>query len=302
MHTTVLPPIDPMTQIESDHRIANNLGLLAALLELDGGTAEDAGAPGMAELLHTARRRIYAVANIHRRLYQTDREGWIDLSSYLNDLGDDLRTVCQDTGRRRHLTIHTETRYLSAEHAISVGILVAELVGNSCKHAYPDDQPGEVRIILENRPLGWQLTVEDDGVGFAHSSERAAARVGAHLIDASATRLGALYVWQDTMPGTRFTLWKEEAVVRRGSPRPFNDAYRRPSATADRAGSTSPTTRRRHTAKSSGPATTTIQLEDASYEVISPGDKNDPITASNRDCGRPLGAGRLRHRRKGGRN
>ncbi len=250
MHTTVLPPIDAMSQIESDHRIANNLGLLAALLELDGGTAEDAGAPGMAELLHTARRRIYAVANIHRRLYQTDREGWIDLSSYLNDLVDDLRTICQDAGRRRHLSVHAETRYLSAEHAISVGILVAELVGNACKHAYPDDQPGEVRIVLENRPLGWRLTVEDDGVGFAHSPERATARTGAHLIDASATRLGALYVWQDTMPGTRFILWKEETVVRRGSPAPSNDAYRRPIATADQAVSASPPTKRRHTAKS----------------------------------------------------
>ena len=265
MHTTVLPPIGPTSQIESDHRIANNLGLLAALLELDGGTAEDAGAPGMAELLHTARRRIYAVANIHRRLYQTDREGWIDLSSYLNDLGDDLRTVCQDTGRRRHLTIHTETRYLSAEHAISVGILVAELVGNACKHAYPDDQPGEVRIVLKNRPLGWQLTVEDDGVGFAHSPERADARMGAHLIDAAATRLGAHYAWQDTMPGTRFTLWKEETVVRRGSPGPSNDGYRRPSATADRAVSAGPSTKRRRTARSRSRATTKIQLDDASY-------------------------------------
>ncbi len=230
MHTTVLPPIDPIAQIESDHRIANNLGLLAALLELDGGIAEDAGALKLAEILYTARRRIYAVANIHRRLYQTDREGQIDLASYLHALGDDLRTVCQDTGRRRNLKIHADTHYLSAEHAVSVGILVAELVGNACKHAYPDDHPGEVRVILTSRPSGWQLTVEDDGVGFANSPARTSARVGAHLIDASATRLGAVYVWQDTSPGTRFILWKEEAIVRHGSVVEVGETSHRPSA------------------------------------------------------------------------
>ncbi|GEM_PF-1980724 len=234
MHTTVLPPIDPMAQIESDHRIANNLGLLAALLELDGDTAEDAGARGTAEILFTARRRIYAIANIHRRLYQTDREGMIDLSTYLHDLGDDLRTVCEDAGRRRQLTIHAETRYLSAEYAVSVGILVAELVGNACKHAYADDQPGEVRINLQNRPLGWQLTVEDDGVGFEHSPARTAARLGTHLIDASAVRLGAVYEWQDTKPGTRFVLRRNDIGVRRGSHAARDDAFRQPTITTGR--------------------------------------------------------------------
>jgi len=195
-----------MAQIESDHRIANNLGLLAALLELDGGLAEDAGAVGLAEVLCTTRRRIYAVANIHRRLYRTDREGFIEVSSYLADLGHDLRTVCEDTGRRRHLSIYAETLYIPAGDATSLGILVAELVSNACNHAYPGDKPGEVRIALTTDKSGWQLVVEDDGIGFARSPTRTKARLGAHLIDASASKLDALYVWEDTAPGTGFTM------------------------------------------------------------------------------------------------
>ncbi|MBB4859292.1 two-component sensor histidine kinase [Novosphingobium chloroacetimidivorans] len=301
MHTTALPPIDPMSQMESDHRIANNLGLLAALLELDGGTAEDAGASGMAELLYTARRRIYAVANIHRRLYQTDRVGWIDLARYLNDLGEDLRTVCQDTGRRRHLSISTETRYVSAEHAISVGILVAELVGNACKHAYPDDEAGEVRIALENRALGWQLTVEDDGAGFAHSPVRSAARLGAHLIDASATRLGALYAWQDSMPGTRFTLWKDEAIVSRRSRATADDASCRALAAIDRLGGEHEFARSLSGVKSTQSASATIQIAGANHEVTT-GEHIDANAASNRGRGRSLSADRVRHRRSEIRN
>ncbi|MEC3950200.1 sensor histidine kinase [Sphingobium sp. HWE2-09] len=208
MHTSVLPPIDPMGQLESDHRIANNLNLLAALLELDGGLAEDAGAVGLAEVLHITRRRIYAVANVHRRLYSTDRKGFIDLSSYLEDLGHDLRLVCRDAGGRREISIFADTLYLPARDATSIGILIAELVSNACKHAYPEDKPGEVRIALSTSASGWQLTVEDDGFGFAQSAGRTGARLGAHLIDASAAKLEALYLWEDTNPGTRFTLWR----------------------------------------------------------------------------------------------
>ncbi|MGF7155429.1 sensor histidine kinase [Novosphingobium gossypii] len=222
MHTTVLPPVDAMAQIEADHRIANNLGLLAALLELDSGLAEDAGAVGLAEILHITRRRIYAIANIHRRLHSSNQPGRIDLASYLDDLGADLRLVCQDAGRRRHLSIHAETVHLPAEEATSIGILVAELVSNACKHAYPDDKPGEVRIALLTNATGWQLTVEDDGIGFAHSPSRTEARLGAHLIDAAAAKLGAFYVWQDTAPGTRFTLWmKAGDLPQQNQPNPL---------------------------------------------------------------------------------
>ncbi|WP_420145173.1 sensor histidine kinase [Sphingobium sp.] len=208
---TVLPPTDVVAHAESDHRIANNLGLLASLLELDSRNAEDAGSPDIARILDVTRRRIYAVANIHRRLCQSDREGFVDLASYLEDLGHDLQIVCQDAGGRRSFSIDAESRYVEAGDAVSVGILVAELVSNACKHAYCEDQPGEIRILLKSRKQGWQLMVEDDGVGFGQSPERSQASIGAYLIDASAANLGAAYVWQDSFPGTRFILWKDEA-------------------------------------------------------------------------------------------
>lgn len=83
-------------------------------------------------------------------------------------------------------------------------------------------------MILTSRPTGWQLTVEEDGLGFAKSPGRIAARIGAHLKDASAARLEAVYVWPDTMPGTRPIIWKEELGVNRGRAA-VEEAFHRPS-------------------------------------------------------------------------
>lgn len=210
MQATILPPIDPVAQAESDHRIASNLALRASQVELD---AQIVASTGHAEVLQNTRRRIYAVANIHRRLYHAPDDEFLDLSDYRNDLGDNLRTVCRDAGRRQSLTVVADAIHLKAELAVTIGTLVAARVGNACAHAYARDQAGEVRIGFRVTRTGWQLMVEDDRLGGAQAPPRSAASMGTLLIDATATRLGASYVWQYKMPGTRFTLWKDMPAV-----------------------------------------------------------------------------------------
>lgn len=194
---------------ESDHRIANHLGLLAALMEMDGRTADDAGAPEVAAILESACRRIYAIANVHRRLYHDHEAGMVDLATYLADLVEDLRIICTDLHHHRTLFIRADSFHVEADHAASVGILVAELVSNACKHAYRADQPGEIRVILNASDNGWQLIVEDDGVGLEKAGKSQRLSMGSYLIGSSASKLGAAYLWQECSPGTRFILSKD---------------------------------------------------------------------------------------------
>jgi two-component sensor histidine kinase len=210
MQSTILPAIDPIAQAESDHRIANNLALLAALLELDG---RDVGDPYAARVLDATRRRIHAIASIHRRLYRSEFAGEVDAASYLVELVGDLQAMCLDAGGRRRLVVHAAPLLLAADQAASLGILVAELVSNCCKHGYPKDMSGEIRIVITPFHRGsWQLMVEDDGIGFDRHCMGEPSGMGMELIDATASRLKANYVWQDGNPGTRFVLWKHDAT------------------------------------------------------------------------------------------
>src|SRR5262249_28071612 len=64
---------------------------------------------------------------------------------------------------------------LETDRAVTVGLVVTELVINALKHAYPEGG-GPVRVRLFRRDDGLlELAVEDDGVGYG---PEAAARPG----------------------------------------------------------------------------------------------------------------------------
>lgn len=194
----------PHPAAEMNHRIANNLALLAAMIEIDSRAVVDPQAIGV---LEAARRRIHAIAGVHRRLYRTDSTEHVDLADFLEELAVELRGVCESAGNDRRLTLETQSVMMVVDHAVAVGLLVAELVSNACKRAYPNCAPGEVRILQSaSRGGAWTLIVEDDGYGFDRSNERVDVGLGSRLIATTVRRLGATSRWEDSAPGTRFII------------------------------------------------------------------------------------------------
>ena len=52
---------------------------------------------------------------------------------------------------------------LSAEEAGSVEIVLAEALNNVVEHAYPDHQPGEVKLVLRHGRAGLLIEIRDNG-------------------------------------------------------------------------------------------------------------------------------------------
>lgn len=205
-HSTMQAPstISAIAQIEADHRIANNLALLAVMMEVDSHEILDPRALG---IIRSARRRIHAIAGVHRQLCNSRLVGQVDLAEFLSELAEELGSICQDSDARRRLMVVADKVFVTAKDARLVGILVAELVGNACKHAYAAEVAGDVRIGLAARGKTWRLSVEDDGAGRSASTGTG---VGSYVIDASVRDLGGRFEWQDLAPGTRFVLWRGE--------------------------------------------------------------------------------------------
>jgi two-component sensor histidine kinase/CheY-like chemotaxis protein len=190
--------------VEMNHRVANSLQMVASLINLQSRRAKGTEAQ---TILDDMRRRIDAVARVHRQLYVAGGVRTIDMASYCRALGKDLALGFAPETGQRPVTVTADGLILPTAEAISVGILINELVSNACKYAYAADEPGEVRVALARRDDGgFRLTVEDDGRGQAPAALAQGTGFGSQMVRAIAETLGATIEHRDRRPGLAVTL------------------------------------------------------------------------------------------------
>ncbi|PNA90840.1 two-component system sensor histidine kinase/response regulator, partial [Pseudomonas sp. MPR-AND1B] len=83
-----LPPMpEPSAADEVNHRVANSLQLLAAMVSIEARGIVD---PLALAALDMTQRRIGAIAGVHRLLYQVRDARSVDMAAYLGELAGDL--------------------------------------------------------------------------------------------------------------------------------------------------------------------------------------------------------------------
>jgi len=191
---------------EVNHRVGNSLQLVAAFLHLQ---ANGSAAAETRDALLDANRRVLAVAQVHRRLYTSDDVKTVALDAYLAGLVDDLRESNDAEGIGDSMSLEAVPVMIDADSAVTIGVIVTELVINALKYAYPGGS-GPVRVKLEADDGAWRyrLVVEDDGVGkaeIAGQPERAQASsgIGRTIIKAMASKLGTTVHYDGATSGTR---------------------------------------------------------------------------------------------------
>lgn len=148
---------------EVHHRVKNNLQIITSLLNLQAVEITD---PDTREKFRDSMGRVKSMAIIHERLYQTDNLAEVALSEYIDSLTRFLAGNVSGNGGRINIVQDIEDVALPIDIAVPCGLIVNELVTNSLKHAFPDQQKGEVRISSKCMEKGvLTLSVRDNGVG-----------------------------------------------------------------------------------------------------------------------------------------
>ena len=200
----VLPPVEmPSALEEIHHRVANHLQLLEASVRFEAMRRNE---PALAGVLAGISDRIAAIAAVHRHLYRTpDTKERLDLAAYVRELVGTIGRGIAFSADGVTLDIGNEPLDARAGDAALVGILLTELVGNACKHAYAPGSAGRVTVRLASiGDGGYSLSVEDEGRGRPADGGRRG--LGSRLIDAIVCQLGASYAWRDLEPGSAFML------------------------------------------------------------------------------------------------
>ena len=189
---------------EVNHRVANSLQLVSSLVHMQLSAVSDVAAR---EALRDTQARIDAIMQIHRRLYTSENVEVVDMRDYLLGLVEELRATLTAGDGARLIALEAAPVSLPTDSAVSLGVIVAELVTNACKYAYRERQPGEVRVILQ--PLGeagCRLIVEDDGPGFSLSDPVKGTGLGRTVITAMARNLASRIAYDPAHSGTRAVL------------------------------------------------------------------------------------------------
>jgi two-component sensor histidine kinase len=189
---------------EVNHRVANSLQLVSAFVHLQAATVADDAARAA---LESTKQRIGAIAQVHKRLYSSGDVERVDMRDYLAALAEELEQTWSTPSSPRRVSVDAEPVRLRTDRAVSVGIIVTELVSNACKYAYPDGAAGEVRVTLRAAEGGaFQLNVQDDGPGLSAGDEPKGTGLGARLIAAMASSLQSEVVFEDASSGVSATL------------------------------------------------------------------------------------------------
>lgn len=184
---------------EVNHRVANSLQIVSTMVGMQGRLLSDEAAR---DALQDTQRRVDAIAKVHRNLYTSDDVHSVAMDEYLAALIAELEETWSTPSAPREIKLQSEALRLHADKAVSLGVIVNELVTNACKYAYPPDGPGTIRVDFSREGEGhFQLRVEDDGCGMsAHEAPRGTG-LGNRLVTAMARSLGSEVVYDHSRQG-----------------------------------------------------------------------------------------------------
>ncbi len=191
--------------IEIHHRINNNLAVVSGLLELQSHQATSAEA---VDMLTQSLNRIKAIATLHEMLYRTNSFDRIELNSYFREIA--VRVTDSLLAETKEITIETDIAPVSLSdiQAMPCGLILNEVITNSCKHAFLDQHKCtiriEVQVLKDDRLL---IRVTDNGCGLPEGFDAMDfSTLGMSLIQTLCRQLNAEYSFDSSGTGTSFTM------------------------------------------------------------------------------------------------
>lgn len=185
---------------EISHRVKNSLSIVASLLAMQRRLSEHAD---VRHALADAEARVQTIAQVHDRLWRSSEIHTIDLAEFIEGLLNGLKA----SGPNHALLADIAPVTMSADRAVSLGLLANELVTNALKYAYPNGA-GSIRISLRSSGAArLRFEVSDNGMGLPQSVAAAGSKsFGMRLIENLGRQLGGEIAWEDNRPGVCFVL------------------------------------------------------------------------------------------------
>ena len=191
---------------EMQHRVANSLQIIASILLLK---ARAVASEETRSHLHDAHKRVLAVAAVQKHLHASTGVETIELRPYLVQLCGSLAgAMIAESEHAIEMKVTVSEGRVSSGDAVSLGLIITELVINALKYAFPVEKLGSaINVIYSITDAGWSLSVTDNGVGKTElNALPVKGGLGTNIVKALATQLGAEVTSESSNAGTTIAL------------------------------------------------------------------------------------------------
>jgi two-component sensor histidine kinase len=189
---------------EMQHRVANSLQIIASILLLKARTVQS---EETRLHLQDAHQRVMSVATVQEQLHASGLNERIEIRPYLTKLCASL--AASMVGERRALSIKVQATSggATSSEAVSLGLIVTELVINALKHGFPAGAEGEILVRYDVQDSDWRLSVSDNGSGTQDGEgEPVHTGLGTSIVEALAHQLNAIVQKTSGPEGTAVTI------------------------------------------------------------------------------------------------
>ncbi len=180
---------------ELDHRVKNNLGMIASLLRLQ---IREARNENVTEALGSVLARVDALAAVHRRLFEFDGSLKFDAGVFLKTFAQDL--VAASGQQKIDLDTEIERTVIASDKASAVGLVLSVVLSNAIRHAAQSGEPSlKLSASLDDGVAS--IGVADGGGSGAGASE-----LEQLLVERLAQQIGGRLEWRPDTPGSPLKL------------------------------------------------------------------------------------------------
>lgn len=152
----------PVTVVrEVNHRIKNNLQVIASIMRLQAKTAENESAR---IFLEKNIQRVLIISTINDILCISDNVEVLEIKGLLQRIASGIGDIFSGY-RDINISVIGDNVEISADKATAVASVVNELIFNAMEHAF-ENNSGNVVISIQKGNQNLTVAVEDDGKGF----------------------------------------------------------------------------------------------------------------------------------------
>lgn len=146
---------------EIDHRVKNNLSLIASLISLEEKRVTEEKSRN---ILNDIKSRINSIGLIHDKLYKSQDLVSIEIKPFMKTLVAMLVESLTKGKNTPEINLEIDDILVNSKTAVPLGLIVTELVTNSIKYAAAGKKL-ELTIMLKSEPDCLDIMISDNGYG-----------------------------------------------------------------------------------------------------------------------------------------